>query len=143
MSVDTQLKTSQKLELLTAVFQRRRIRPLLDTFSSQQLVDAHNFLWEKLVEVHYLTQDTEFVREDVTKNMIPSATYQRQQECDLRLDYCKGVECIWSNPVCAGNKVKINMEVMAKAIGERLQSGEQGQEPGRQKRLVGSLQVSE
>jgi len=143
MSADSQLKTSQKLELLTAVFQRRRIRPLLDAFSSQQLVEAHNFLWEKLVEVHYLTQDTEFVREDVTKNMIPSATYQRQQECDLRLDYCKGVECIWSNPVCAGNKVKINMEVMAKAVGERLQSDGQGQEPGRQERVVGAFQVSE
>jgi hypothetical protein len=26
------------------------------------------------------------------------------------------VECIWSNPICAGNKVKNNMEVMARQI---------------------------
>jgi hypothetical protein len=48
--------------------------------------------------------------------MISSAKYQRQQNCDLRLDYCKGVECVWSNPICAGNKVKMNMEVMAEHI---------------------------
>lgn len=111
-----ELRLSQKLELMTAIFNRRSIRSILDTWSSQQLVEGHGFLWDKLVELHYLLQDDEFVREDVTRNMMPSATYQRQQGCDLKLDYCKGVECIWSNPECAGNKVKNNMEVMAQTI---------------------------
>lgn len=111
-----ELRLSQKLELMTAIFNRRSIRSILDIWSSQQLVEGHGFLWDKLVELHYLLQDDEFVREDVTRDMIPSATYQRQQGCDLKLDYCKGVECIWLNPECAGNKVKINMEVMAQTI---------------------------
>jgi hypothetical protein len=98
------------------------LRPILDRLNDAELVEAHEFLWQKLVEFHYLTQKVEFVREDVTKQMTPSATYQHQQGCDLRLDYCKGVECIWSNPVCAGNKVKNNMEVMAKVIRGYLES---------------------
>lgn len=110
------LRLSQKLQIMTALFYRRPLRPILEGLTNQELVEAHGFLWDKLVELHYLTQEGEFVREEVTKLMVSSATYQHQQGCDLRLDYCKGVECIWSNPVCAGNKVKRNMEVMAKTI---------------------------
>ena len=119
------LRTSQKLDLLIALFNRVPIRPILDGLDDAQLVKAHEFLWNKLVEIHYLTQRGEFAREEVTRNMVPSATYQHQQHCDLRLDYCKGVECILSNPICAGNKVKNNMEVMALRIVSYLEdSGE-------------------
>lgn len=116
------LKVSQKLDLLATVFNRKPIRSVLEGFTNKQLVEAHQFLWDKLIEIHFLTQEREFRREEVTKNMISSAAYQRQQGCDLRLDYCKGVECIWSNPICAGNKVKNNMEVMGKAITRYLDS---------------------
>lgn len=111
-----ELTISQKFELLVAIFNRQGIRRILDQYSNRQLVEAHSFLWDKLVELHYLTQNDEFRREDVTGKMMTSAAYQRQQGCDLRIDYCKGVECIWSNPLCAGNKVKNHMEVMAKTI---------------------------
>lgn len=110
------LKNSHKLDLMVALFNRKPIRTILDNLSSFQLVEAHQFLWDKLVEMHFLTQKTNFVREEVTRQMVSSATYQKKQGCDLRLDYCKGVECIWSNPDCAGNKVKNNMEVMAKIV---------------------------
>ena len=113
---EKELKLSQKLELLTAIFNREPIRGVLNNLTNKQLVEAHSFLWDKLVEVHHLTQETMFQREEVTKIMMPSAKYQYHQGCDLNLDYCKGVECIWSNPICAGNKVKNNMEVMAKTI---------------------------
>lgn len=116
------LRLTQKLDLMRAVFNRKPIRSILGQLSNQQLVEAHGFLWDKLVEVHYLFKNSEFRRENVTEKMVPSATYQKQQGCDLRLDYCKGVECIWSHPVCAGNKVKNNMEVMASTIGEYLNS---------------------
>lgn len=118
----SKLRISQKLEILTALFKRTPLRPVLNKFTDEELVEAHEFLWDKLVEIHYLTQQGEFIREAVTKYMVPSATYQHQQGCDLRLDYCKGVECIWSNPGCAGNKVKNNMEVMAQVITQYLDS---------------------
>ncbi len=101
---------------MSALFHRRPIRPVLNSLGDSQLVEALQFLWNQLIEIHYLTQKREFVREEVTKAMLPSATYQYQRNCDLRLDYCKGVECIWSNPICAGNKVKNNIEVMANRI---------------------------
>lgn len=116
------LKVSQKLDLLTTIFNRKPIRSVLESFTSKQLVEAHQFVWDKLIEIHFLTQKRDFRREDITRNMMSSATYQRQQGCDLRLDYCEGVECIWSNPVCAGNKVRNNMEVMGKTIGKYLDS---------------------
>jgi hypothetical protein len=117
-----ELQLSQKIEIFAALFNGTPIRPILDAFSTQQLVEAHAFIWDKLVELHYLTQSREFVREEITRKMVPSAVYQRQQNCDLRLDYCKGVECIWSNPICAGNKVKNNIEVMAKTINKYLET---------------------
>ncbi len=117
---DHQLRLSHRLGIILALLNRKPLRPLLDALSIGQLVAAHAFLWDKLVELHCLTQRGNFVREDVTRQMISSSAYQRQQGCDLRLDYCKGVECIWSNPDCAGNKVKANMEVMAGVIGRYL-----------------------
>lgn len=114
------LKLSLKLDILACLINRHPIRPLLDTFAAPELVEAHRFLWDRMVEFHDQTQATPFRREDVTKKMMPSARYQRQQGCDLRIDYCKGVECIWSNPDCAGNKVKSHMEVMAQVIGGHL-----------------------
>ncbi|MFQ5824909.1 MAG: hypothetical protein ACE5JB_12700 [bacterium] len=116
------LKLSHKLDLMAALFYRKPVRPILNGLTIQQLVEAHAFIWDKLVEMHYLTQRSEFVREAVTKKMTPSAAYQRQQACDLRIDYCKGVECIWSNPICAGDKVKNNIEVMALTIIEYIDS---------------------
>ncbi len=110
------LTLGQRLEMMALVLSGEPLRPFLDRLASQELVEAHGFLWDKMVEFHYLTQPGEFVRENVTRHMVPSATYQHQQGCDLRLDYCKGVECIWSNAACAGNKIKNNMEVMALTI---------------------------
>lgn len=115
-----ELTLSQRLEILIELMQRRPIRAVLEKLSTAQLVQAHNFLWNKMVEFHVRTQSGEFRREEVTRKMVPSARYQRMQSCDLRIDYCKGIECVWSNPVCAGNKVKNNMEVMAEQIGEYL-----------------------
>jgi hypothetical protein len=113
-SASEELTFSQRLEIVVSVFKNQPLQPILDQLSTSQLVQAHNFLWDKMVEFHVQTRSRgEFRREEVTKKMIPSAKYQRMQNCDLRLDYCKGVECIWSNPICAGNKVKLNMEVMA------------------------------
>ncbi|RMD86628.1 MAG: hypothetical protein D6813_14710 [Calditrichaeota bacterium] len=112
------LSIGQKFELMVTILKGYPIRQILDSYDTKQLVEAHQFLWDKMVEIHYMTQDREFVREEVTRKMTPSAVYQRQQGCDLRIDYCKGVECIWSNPICAGNKVKNNMEVMAQTIVE-------------------------
>jgi hypothetical protein len=111
-----ELTFSQRLEILVSILGRQSLRPVLDQLSTPQLVQAHNFLWDKMVELHVRTQPVEFRREEVTRKMIPAAKYQHMQNCDLRLDYCKGVECIWSNPICAGNKVKINMQVMAEHI---------------------------
>lgn len=124
-SPSEELTFSQRLEILVSIFKRQPLRPVLDKLSTPQLVQAHNFLWEKMVEFHVKTQTREFRREDVTRKMIPSAKYQHQQNCDLRLDYCKGIECIWSNPICAGNKVKINMEVMAAHIRQLLSGASQ------------------
>jgi hypothetical protein len=115
-SASEELTFSQRLEIIVSIFKNHALQPILEKLSSAQLVQAHNFLWDKMVEFHVKTQTREFRREEVTKKMIPSAKYQRMQNCDLRLDYCKGVECIWSNPLCAGNKVKMNMEVMAEHI---------------------------
>jgi len=110
------LTFGQKLEMMVRLINRQSIRSLLDTLSTTQLVQAHHFLWDMMVEIHFRSQEHIFRREDVTQKMIPSAKYQKMQNCDLRIDYCKGVECIWSNPECAGNKVKNNMEVMAQYI---------------------------
>lgn len=117
-----ELTFCQRLEIIVTLMSGKSLRPVLDGLSNAQLVQAHEFLWHKMVEWHYKTQPREFRREEVTQKMMPSRDYQKQQGCDLRLDYCKGVECIRSHPACAGNKVKNNMEVMAQHLHRLLQT---------------------
>ena len=113
---DDKLSFGQKLELVVRLINHQKIRPFLETLSTPQLVQAHHFLWDKMVQIHHKTQNREFRREEVTEKMVPSMKYQKMQKCDLRIDYCKGVECVWSNTECAGNKIKGNMEVMAQQV---------------------------
>lgn len=115
-----ELTFRQRLEILVTLMSGKPLRPVLDAFTNIQLVQAHEFLWNKMVEWHYKTQQQEFRREEVTNKMMASRDYQKQQNCDLRLDYCKGVECIRAHPLCASNKVKNNMEVMAQHLHELL-----------------------
>jgi hypothetical protein len=115
-----ELTFRQRLEILVALMSGKPLRPVLDALTNIQLVQAHEFLWNKMVEWHYKTQPQEFRREEVTEKMMGSRDYQKQQNCDLRLDYCKGVECIRAHPLCASNKVKNNMEVMAQHLHELL-----------------------
>ncbi len=117
-----ELTFRRRLEILVALMSGKPLRPVLEEMTSVQLVQAHEFLWNKMVEWHYKTQPREFRREEVTKSMMPSRDYQKQQHCDLRLDYCKGVECIRTHPVCAGNKVKNNMEAVAQHLYGLLQT---------------------
>ncbi|MCA9741736.1 MAG: hypothetical protein H6695_03935 [Deferribacteres bacterium] len=114
--LEDKLSLGQKLELIVRLINRQTIRSFLDTLTTHQLAQAHSFLWDLMVEFHVQTQNREFQREEVTSEMVSSAKYQKMQNCDLRIDHCKGVECIWSNPICAGTKVKNNMEVMARQI---------------------------
>ncbi len=130
------LTFAQKLELMVRLINRQAIRPFLDSLSIPQLVQAHHFLWDAMVEIHVRTQDREFRREEVTCHMVPSAKYQKMQGCDLRIDYCKGVECIWSNPICAGNKVKNHMEVMARQIMKYLDGGGK---PAKSRAITGEI----
>ncbi len=141
MDSNPNLKISHKLDILRAVFNREPIHTILKGLTSSQLIEAHQFLWDKLVEIHYLTQEKEFIREDITKKMVPSATYQQQQGCDLRLDYCKGVECIYSNPICACKKVKNNMEVMARTINNYVDSSATNNKTGKKEKKRKEVKV--
>ncbi|MCA9730853.1 MAG: hypothetical protein H6696_10205 [Deferribacteres bacterium] len=110
------LNFGQKLEIIVRLINRQSLLPFFDTLDSSELVDAHNFLWDTMLTIHSRTQSHEFRRDEVTKKMISSAQYQKMQGCDLRIDYCKGVECIWSNPECAGKKIKANLDIIAQQI---------------------------
>ena len=131
-----ELSFRQRLEIIVGLFTGESLRPIFDKLSPSQLVEAHDFLWDKLVEFHYKTQSREFRRDEVTRKMVPSTEYQKLQNCDLWLDYCKGVECIWSNPVCASNKIKNNMEVMAEHIRGLLTPGQQSVTTTEEKRYA-------
>ncbi len=136
-----ELTFRQRLEILVVLLSGRPLRPLLEELSHAQLIQAHEFLWNKMVEWHYKTQPREFRREEVTGKMMPSRDYQKQQNCDLRLDYCKGVECIRAHSACASNKVKNNMEVMAQHLHDLLHLPAARQEASEENLTVFSVQA--
>ncbi|KAA3614625.1 MAG: hypothetical protein DWQ05_15125 [Calditrichaeota bacterium] len=106
----------QKLEIIIRLINRQSLLPFFETLNTSELVETHDFLWDTMLAIHSRTQSQEFRRDEVTKKMVSSAKYQKMQGCDLRIDYCKGVECIWSNPECAGKKIKANLDIISQQI---------------------------
>jgi len=113
---EERLAHSHKLEIMVRLLSNQSIKPLLSRLGPPQLVQAHQFLWDSMVDFHARAQKSKFHREIVTQKMKSSVVYQREKGCDLRLDNCKGVECIWSNPECAAEKIINNMDVMGSQI---------------------------
>ncbi|MDP2359708.1 MAG: hypothetical protein Q8O14_03000 [bacterium] len=91
----------------------------LKKLKPREVLEAQVFLWDFL---HRLSKERgiTFQRDEVTARMLPTSTYQYNVGCNERLDYCRANICVYTNPVCASNKLRGQLEAIRHLLSKLL-----------------------
>ncbi len=122
------LSREYKVALIKAVYDKTRFDEMILKANTYQLSDIQEFLWDAALYVGRDEEGKALTREAITLRMLPTAEYWRSQLCGEPLDTCRGRSCFVSHPVCAGNKLKGQIEVIRQFFERRKQRGHQAEE---------------
>lgn len=92
---------------------------VLKGLKPREVLEAQVFIWDFLFRLSK-DRDLDLSREAITKRMMPTSTYQYNVGCNERLDYCRANICIYTNPVCASNKLRGQLEALRSLLSEQL-----------------------
>jgi FixJ family two-component response regulator len=76
------------------------------------LAAIHGYVWDKVFETSAELLDRRIEPFFITDRLEPAPNYMRRMGCMERMDYCKAGVCIQSNPLCASNRLRAELEVM-------------------------------
>lgn len=85
----------------------------------REVLEAQVFIWDFLFRLAKERQ-IDLSRDEITKRLMPTSTYQYSVGCNERLDYCRANICVYTNPVCASNKLRGQMEALRALLSELL-----------------------
>ncbi len=91
----------------------------LKKLKPREVLETQLFLWDFLERLA-LEKGVSFSRADVTSRMVPTSTYQYNVGCNERLDYCRANICVYTNPVCASNKLRGTLDAIRQCISQLL-----------------------
>ncbi len=90
----------------------------IEHLSPHQLVALHSFLWDRIFEVSAEFLGRRIEPFFITDRMEPATEYMRRMGCQERRDYCIARVCIVSNPLCASNRLRAELEIMRQILQE-------------------------
>ncbi len=114
-----------KVDLIKNVYQKETFDQIIAKANPYELSDIQEFLWDAALYIGRDEQGQPLSREAIIKRMMPTTDYWRSQLCGEPLDTCRGRSCFVSHPICAGNKLKGQIEVIRQFFDRRKQRAEQ------------------
>ncbi len=114
------LKDSIKLDFLRRMFNSDSLSAIFDELQPDQIIEAQRFIWEKTIEFGIKVKGKDFSQDELMERFKPVSAYQMEMKCDYPASKCRGTECFYSDPECAINKAKNQVDVMSKIINELL-----------------------
>jgi|YNPNPStandDraft_1061719.scaffolds.fasta_scaffold71123_2 hypothetical protein len=115
-----------KLLTLHLLFNGRPLSTLVDQLDDQQVVALQRFVWDTAVEFGIKARGKAFSHQEITRRMVPSAVYQKEQGCTEPTFACKASHCIRQHRDCARRKLKGQLDVMAALVQEYLKTSHHG-----------------
>ncbi|MBU0517628.1 response regulator [bacterium] len=103
-----------KIDINDAATFKEHLKPL----TPHQLVAIQQYLWSKIFDIasDYLGRRIEEYY--ITDRMEPPTNYMRRVGCQEREDYCIANICFGSNPTCAADKIRGELEIMRQILAE-------------------------
>ena len=114
-----------KVDLIKNVYNKEAFDQIIEKANTYELSDIQEFLWDAALYIGKDEQGNSLSRETIIKRMMPTTDYWRSQLCGEPLDTCRGRSCFVSHPICAGNKLKGQIEVIRQFFDRRKQRAEQ------------------
>lgn len=99
---------------------RAAFKEALDALKPMEVLEVQTFFWDfcaRLAEQRGLT----LPRNRITRDMMPTASYQHSVGCNERMDYCRANICVFTNPNCASKKLRGIIENLRQVIVELLE----------------------
>ncbi|MBC8182670.1 hypothetical protein H8E88_16340 [candidate division KSB1 bacterium] len=112
------LRPAEKVNILWKLFKDEKVGDLVDSFDTRGVIGLQNFLWETAAEFGVICRGKNFSSNEITRKMTSTSKYQEKQGCTERAYYCKGTQCILSNPECARKKIKEQVNIIAESMQE-------------------------
>lgn len=114
-----------KVDLIKSVYNKEAFDEIVNNASTYELSDIQEFLWDAALYLGRDEQGNALTRESIIKQMMPTTHYWRSQLCGEPLDTCRGRSCFVSHPICAGTKLKGQIEVIRQFFDRRKQRADQ------------------
>jgi len=115
---ESSLKPAEKVDILCKILKGEKVDHFVDKFDTRGVIGLQHFLWETAAEFGVICRGRNFSRKEITRKMTPTNKYQQKQDCTERAYYCKGTQCIISNPECARKKIKEQINIITESVQE-------------------------
>jgi len=119
---ESALKSSIKLRAIYSILDEKPVSEIMDHLKIPEIIELQKFIWDLAVEFGIKVRGKKFTRKDITRKMPSTTEYQRSVGCGEKIYYCKSTHCINSNPECATQKIKQQVDCMADSIREFMKS---------------------
>jgi len=105
--------------LVEACHDPDKFRQELSHLQPREVLEAQVFLWDFCLRLSQEREKT-LNRSQITARMVGTPSYQYSVGCNERVDYCRANICVYTNPVCASNKLRGQMEALRELLAELL-----------------------
>lgn len=99
---------------------KQAFKEALDALKPMEVLEVQTFFWDfcaRLAE----QRGAALPRTRITRDMMPTASYQHSVGCNERMDYCRANICVFTNPNCASSKLRGIIENLRQVIVELLE----------------------
>ena len=114
----SELTLGLRLRALRNLLSGSPLSGLVDELTDDAVVELQRFAWNRAVEVGLRLNGRNFSRSSITRWMEPTRSYMERRGCTERLYRCKASQCIRFHPDCARDKLKGQLDAVARATGQ-------------------------
>ncbi|MDZ7371422.1 MAG: hypothetical protein ONB12_09650 [candidate division KSB1 bacterium] len=110
MQKENEIPIGVKLQLLRHLLTGTPPQSFLDNLTAAQMIAAHQFIWEKTLEIGIQLLGDKFSQSAVVKRIQSIEAYKIAAGCSEPQQRCETNACLDEHPECVHRKLKLQIE---------------------------------
>ncbi len=103
-------------KILLKIQDEEDIFSLLSGLNAEEMKEVRDFLEEELIYLSQLRDKTPIQTSEIKSSYEPIPNYYYKQNCREPLESCINETCLYANPQCFNNKMKLQIEVLVRLL---------------------------
>lgn len=121
MQKANEISVGVKLQLLRHLLTGTPPESFLDNLTAEQMIAAHQFVWEKSLEIGIQLLGEKFSQAGILKRLRTIEAYKISVDCSEPQQRCETNACIKEHPECVHRKLKMQIEELCDFAADTLQ----------------------